>query len=225
MHVFLIDDHPLYRAGLKTLITSHGAYRISEFKNATSACLAQKKLKPDVIFLDIQLPDQSGLQALTTFLITDPQCKVFILSTHNQSIYIDHARANGASGYIVKDDDSECLLTCLDNSVVGHSLNEFYVSPNCKPITLDSDQEDNVGIKKLSHRELEILYYLSQDMTSREIGNSLFLSYRTVQNHRAKIKSKLEFTRNSELLKFSLKNQELLATLFNPDYALDTDYE
>lgn len=211
MRIFLIDDHPLYRAGVKALLEDNKTLDVYEFASAAEGLVAQTKTPPSIIFLDVGLPDISGLQALNLFIKADPTCKVFMLSTHNQSIYVEHAQEGGAAGYILKDDSPEIILDCLN---ISNSEN-FYLSPNCRRAAKITADDENKILTRLSMRELEVLHYLRQDFTSREIGDLLGLSYRTVQNHRANIKAKLDLTRNSELVKIASVNKRLLDNIFN----------
>jgi len=216
LKIMLIDDHPLYRSGTKTLIEQEFNHQVSEFACLQSSIEALDTQWPDLIFLDLELPDGSGLTAAEVFLMHPCHPKVFILSTHHDAHYIKHAQGLGLHGYLFKDDDPDSLLNCID-SAIGN--NTFFLSHYAQTAIdayklKSSKSQSNLSL--LTVREQQVLYLLAFDMTSKEIAKKLQLSFRTVQNHRANIKSKLSLQRNSQLLKIALDWKPTLESTFSP---------
>lgn len=212
--LFLVDDHPLYRSGTHALIAKEAEFEIYEFGNLNDALAALSQQCPSIVLLDLELPDGSGLSSAGKFLNDDCEPKVVILTTHKEASYIEHARALGLHGYLCKDDDPESILCCLRSM---QKWTAFYISPQADEILAKNDDaisaSDN-DVEELTAREQEVLYLLSCDLTSKEIGKKLGVSFRTVQNHRANIKSKFSFKRNSQLLKFAEQNKSHLEKLY-----------
>jgi len=205
LKIMLVDDHPLYRSGTKTLIEQNFNHQVLEFGALESSIQAMDKDRPDLVFLDLELPDGSGLSAAGTFLAHACQPRVFVLTTHHNEHYIKHAQSIGLHGYLFKDDNPDSIVKCIESAV---SNNCFFLSSSQQSELHDLEQlKSQPNLNLLTAREQQVLYLLAFDMTSKEIGKKLKLSFRTIQNHRASIKSKLGLTRNSQLIKVSLESK------------------
>lgn len=213
LNIFLVDDHPMFRAGVKMLIEAGSEHKVWEYEDVPQASLAMKNIRPDVILLDIEIPNSNGLKAIKKLRSAEDRCRIIILSSHNQSLYIEHAKSLGAAGYLLKDDDPASIFDCLQSATNGG----FYLSPKCQSVYLESNSDldnERISIDELTQREKEVMYFITRDMTSKEIGSKLGISYRTIQNHRANIKSKLGISRNSQLMKISMSWRAELENLF-----------
>jgi len=208
MRIFLVDDHPLYRKGVSSLIRESTTHQIYEFDDISSSLISLSLKKPDVIFLDIELADSNGIASIEDFLKYSKACRVAILTSHDLSLYVERAEQQGASAYILKNDDPQSILDFLERA----PDNQFYLSPKLKKRKALEDMSNNpqqLKLNDLTEREQDVMRLLAQDMTSKEIAEKLNLSFRTVQNHRANIKSKLGLLRNSQLLKLATKISKL----------------
>lgn len=208
MNIFLVDDHPLYRKGVSSLISESTAHHVFEFDDISSSLKYLSLKKPDVVFLDVELADENGIASIEHFIAYSKACRIAILTSHDLSLYIDRAEQQGACAYLLKNDNPVSILDFIENL----DRNSFYLSPKLKKRKALEDQSNNPELLKLdslTSREQEIMRLLANDMTSKEIAKQLNLSFRTVQNHRANIKSKLGLLRNSQLIKLAIRFSKL----------------
>ena len=195
--IVLADDHALIRAGYRSILEDvEDINLIGEASNGEDAVLKVLELKPDVVVLDITMPKKSGLEAAKEIRNACPEVKILMLSMHKEEAYIRRSIENGANGYLVKDTDSEHFLVAIRTIFSGQK----YFGETSTKVLLDSIinqiQQGNYTsspIKgyNLSKRELEVLELVNKGMSSSEIGEKLFVSKRTVENHRAHIMQKL----------------------------------
>lgn len=208
MKIFLVDDHPLYRKGVSSLISESTAHHVFEFDDISSSLKNLSLKNPDVVFLDVELASDNGIASIEQFLNYSKTCRIAILTSHDLPLYIERAEQQGARAYLLKNDDPTSILDFLENI----ASNKFYLSPKLKKRKALEDLSNNpkqLTLNNLTMREQDIMRLLAQDMTSKEIAKQLNLSFRTVQNHRANIKSKLGLVRNSQLLKLASRLSEI----------------
>ena len=217
LKIMLVDDHPLYRSGTKTLIEQEFNHQVSEFACLKSSIEALDKERPDLIFLDLELPDGSGLTAADKFLTHPCHPKVFILTTHHDTHYIEHAQRSGLHGYLFKDDDPDSLLNCINSAICNDTFFLSHYAQTAVDAYKLKSLKSQSKLSLLTVREQQVLYLLAFDMTSKEIAKKLQLSFRTVQNHRANIKSKLSLQRNSQLLKVAIDWKPTLESTFSTE--------
>ncbi len=221
MKIVLIDDHPMFREGVKQILAKKGDYSVigeASTLQDTSSLLA--KLGSDVVstffVIDISLPDGTGFEILSAIAEAGGntmQC--VILSMHDDIEYAEHALEAGASGYIVKSDNPNSLLDCLDAINRGETYFSESIHKKKERSTADSSIENSLPdagkqIALLSKRELAVLKLVAEEKTSREISETLFLSQRTVENHRAKICGKLGVTGAHGLIAYAIKHKALI---------------
>jgi len=195
--IVLADDHALIRAGYKSILEDvEDISLIGEASDGEEAVLKVLKLKPDVVVLDITMPKKSGLDAAKEIRKAYPEVKILMLSMHKEEAYIRRSIENGANGYLVKDTDSEHFLIAIRTVFSGQK----YFGETSTTVLLDSFinqiQQGNytssaINGYNLSKREVEVLELVNKGMSSSEIGVKLFVSKRTVENHRAHIMQKL----------------------------------
>ena len=195
--IVLADDHALIRAGYKSILEDvEDINLIGEASDGEEAVLKVLKLKPDVVVLDITMPKKSGLEAAKEIRKANPEVKILMLSMHKEEAYIRRSIENGANGYLVKDTDSEHFLIAIRTVFSGQK----YFGETSTTVLLDSFinqiQQGNytssaINGYNLSKREVEVLELVNKGMSSGEIGVELFVSKRTVENHRAHIMQKL----------------------------------
>ncbi|TAE32513.1 MAG: DNA-binding response regulator [Cytophagales bacterium] len=217
----LVDDHAIVRDGIRLLLEQVEDFQIVE--EATSGEEALEKLKksdaetnrPDVVLLDISLPGMSGIQTAQTIAKQHKQVRVLMLSMHNNEDYILRSVEAGASGYILKDTSSDEMVKAIRTVATGE---KYYSSPVATIILNGYMQQlkktdKTASVKprrsKLSKKEKEILQYLVEGMSSREIAEKLQLSVRTVDNHRANMMRRLQVRNAAELVKTAVEEKLL----------------
>ena len=213
--IFVVDDHPLYRSGFIRHLQDYSNFDIYEFDDLASVEKAINANYPDILFLDIELPDGSGLSAIEIYKKLNPIIKIVMLTTHQEVAYIQRSQQLGAHAYLLKDDHPDIVYRCLEHI---QESDVFFLSDRCEALMQSQTSTlsiDGVDISGLTLREKEVLYFLGDDLTSKEIAKRLGLSFRTVQNHRANIKSRLMLSRNSQLLKVAAASRKALGKLFS----------
>lgn len=208
--ILIIDDHPLFREGLKSLIARNPMFEvIGEAGKASEALRRAKELVPDLAIVDISLPDRSGIELTRELSAALPRMRVLIVSMHARIDTITEAFRAGAAGYVVKDSASEKVVQGLEtvsrgeyflDSALSHSVVERLVALPEKEARI-TDKSYNT----LTSREQEIMRLLAEGLSPREIGARLFISSKTVENHRFSIMSKLDLHSSMELVRYAAK--------------------
>jgi DNA-binding NarL/FixJ family response regulator len=190
--VLIVDDHQMFREGLKAVLEPESGIRVvGEAENGARAIEACERLTPGVVLMDVTMPEMNGIIACNLIKKRCPGTKVLMLSMHLKETYILEALKGGASGYVLKDDAAEELVLALCTVASG----ERYLSPRIVTMVverlLSANPDSNPLFGLLSDRELEILQHLCEGKSTRQTAESLVISTRTVENHRAKIMDKL----------------------------------
>lgn len=212
IRVILADDHKLVRAGIKSLLeNSNGITVIGEASNGRDAVELAAYLKPDIVFLDLAMPELNGLEAAARIKKEYPAIKTVILSMYTDEEYVIQALKSGVSGYLLKDSAPGELRLAIENIMRG----EIYISPAIpKEIINDflSRQTDTLSLevtarskKILTSRQTEVLQLIAEGNSTKEIADKLFISIKTVETHRAQIMKKLEIYDIAGLVKYAIK--------------------
>ena len=195
--IMIIDDHPLYREGLKSIIERKPLFTVvGEAGNGHDGLKKAKILKPDLIIVDIALPDQSGIQLTREIRNILSSTRILIVSMHTKIDYIAEAFQAGATGYVVKESASERLIQGLEAVSKGEYFLDSSVShavvENLMKAPLKEAKITNAGYDKLTPREQEVMRHLAEGLSTRKVAEKLFISPKTVENHRANIMNKLD---------------------------------
>ena len=207
--VIIIDDHSMFREGIRSILERDEFIVIGDASYGSEGLQKTKMLKPDVVLVDISLPDQNGLKL--TRQITDllPETHVIILSMHSKIDYIAEAFKAGAKGYVVKESAGDKLLQALKAVVKGeHFLDSSISAMVVKKLTGISIKESKHianDYEKLTNREQEVLGLLAEGFSVKEISEKIFISQKTVENHRASIMRKLHIRTPVEIVRYAAK--------------------
>ncbi len=207
--IILVDDHKLLRDGMRNIIEKRSnMHIIGEASNGREAIKICSKLLPNVIIMDVAMPDLNGIESATQIHKTHPDIKIIGLSMHSGKQFIQGMFNAGASAYLLKDGDADELITAITT-----------VTENKKYLSKDINQEFLALIKsgetltktQLSIREKEVLQLIAEGNSSKKIGEILFLSSKTIDVHRTNIMKKIDLYTISELTKYAI--QQGLTTL------------
>ena len=201
--ILIVDDHAVVRTGLRLLLDGEdGLETVAEAGTARDAVFEARKHKPDVILMDVVLPDKNGIAATPDVLAEAPDAKVLVLSMEDDPTYVREAFAAGASGYVLKEAADTELVTALKQVAAGES----YVHPalGARMVAAEAEASARAGADPLSDREREVLRLLALGHTNQEIAKMLYISVRTAETHRAHIMRKLRLTTRAELVRYAL---------------------
>jgi two-component system, NarL family, response regulator NreC len=201
--VLIVDDHAVVRSGLKLVLEEdEGIEPVGEAGSARDAIFEARSLKPDVILLDVVMPDQSGIEIIPTLLHENPDTKILVLSMQDDPRYVREAFDAGASGYVLKEAaDSEVVAAVREVAGGGR-----YVDPElgARLVAAESAERRRAEDDPLSERESEVLRLLALGHTNQEIAKQLYISVRTAETHRAHIMQKLRLSSRAELVRYAI---------------------
>lgn len=202
----LADDHVLIREGIRQLLEFDGTIEVIEEVNDGDECLEKlSNVMPDLLLLDINMPNKNGVEVLAEIRKKNIPIKVLMLTVHNEVDYLIKAIDIGVDGYIVKDSGSSELKKAINSIMSG----ENYIQPNLIPalnkrlVARDSDKDK---IDLLTSREMEVLIQVANGMFNKEIANALGISERTVKNHVSNIFKKIDVNDRTQAAVFAIKN-------------------
>jgi len=208
--VILADDHLLVRNGIKALLENeNGIEVLAEAADGEETLLLAQKLKPDVVILDIRMPKMSGLEALKMLKKYAPEAKALMLTMHEAEEYILQAIEYGAKGYLLKDADEKDFV----DAIVKVSQGEQYFTGQVSDIlamnyvkSVQNPKDEHKKSFRLTRKEKEVLQLIAQGLSSKNMGEKLNSSVRTIQVHRFNIMKKLKAKNVVELLKEAQKH-------------------
>jgi DNA-binding NarL/FixJ family response regulator len=194
--VFIVDDHYMVIEGIHSLLQNEkGIEWMGHAMNASSCLAFLQKEQPDVIFMDISMPDKSGIELCKEVSMKYPTISIIGLSTFNQQSFIQKMMDNGASGYVLKNATQEELLEAITTVMQGKIFLSFEASQ-----TLRKSDEATVV---LTRREKEVLELIAEGMTNNEIAQQLFISTGTVDTHRKNLLAKMEAKNTASLIRIA----------------------
>ena len=202
--VLIVDDHPVWRDGVHADLVGAGHTVVGEASDGGEAIALARDAMPEVVLMDLQLPQVSGVEATRRIVEESPHVKVLVLSASAEEQDVLEAVKAGASGYLLKSSTSEELVS----AVVRVRDGEPVFTPSLAGLVLDEFRriaKKDVGEPELTPRENEVLKYVAKGYTYREIGEKLFISTKTVQNHVQNILTKLQLRKRYELMRYALQ--------------------
>jgi DNA-binding NarL/FixJ family response regulator len=204
--VSIVDDHPLATSGIRSMLEGYKDIYVREAYHSASALLeGLSNFLPDVLLLDILMPGQSGKMLAPIIKELYPSVKIVVLTSLDAPAMVSSMMRRGCSGYLLKDTNRENLIAAIETV---HSGKEF-IDPSLKEKILTSvihpGQEKDTVTQEITKRELQILKLLAEEHTTREISEQLFISFRTVENHRYSLLQKLDVKNTVGLVKVALK--------------------
>jgi DNA-binding NarL/FixJ family response regulator len=208
--ILLVDDHPLFRAGLKSLLVDNHSFQIiGEAGDGQEAIRLTKTLKPDLVLMDISLPDKSGIEITRELKNLFPEILIMIVSMHAKIDFITEAFRAGALGYVIKGSAAERLVQGLETVARG----EYFLDSSLSHKVVEKilgfpTREAKITDEKyagLTPREEQVLRLLAEGHSAKEVGEKLFISPKTVENHRASIMDKLDLHSTLELIRYAVR--------------------
>src|ERR1700736_6798898 len=211
LRILIADDHDLMRRGVKALLQSRAGWEVcGEAHTGREAVAKAEELKPDVVILDISMPDLNGVDAAKRIRKASPDTEVLILSVHYSDQLIRDILEAGVRGYIVKSDSDRDLVIAVE-TLANHKP---FFTPRATEVMLTNFKEGRMRSElptslrdRLTSREREIVQLLAEGKSSKEVASSLCISVKTAETHRANIMRKLQLHTVSELVRYAVRNQ------------------
>ncbi|WP_051946088.1 response regulator transcription factor [Verrucomicrobium sp. BvORR106] len=204
--ILVVDDHPAFRFGLRELISDMAMAEVcGEAEDAATALAAFRELKPDLVLLDISLPGRDGIELTKMMKAEAPRTPILIVSMHDEAFYGLRALRAGACGYLRKDDSLDQLEDAIEHAL----RQDYYLSPRLKRHLIqqflqnNGQPQESYTLQGLSDREMEVFHWLGKGLGTRQIADRLGLSVKTIETHRAHIKTKLSLESAEDMVKLA----------------------
>lgn len=208
--ILIVDDHPLFREGLKAIIATNTKYEvIGEASTGHASVKMAKELQPDLVLLDVSLPDKSGIQLINDILKFSSETRIMIVSMHSKIEYIVKSFQAGATGYLAKESAADRLLEGMDYVLKGDYFMDTSVSREVVKKLADLPAKEKIisgsEYDKLTPREQEVMVLLAEGLSANQVAEKLFISPKTAENHRSNIMRKLGLHSTIELIRYAAK--------------------
>ncbi len=205
IHVLLVDDHAVVRAGYRTLLdAAPGIEVVAEAERGEEACQRYAELRPEVVVMDLSLPGIGGLEAIRRIAARDHQAAILVFSMHDDTAFVEKALTAGARGYITKNSAAETMVDAVRAVAAGKPYIDHELAQN---LALHRTGSGGRGIFScLTTREFQIFSLLADGFTPAETANELALSYKTVANYTTQIKAKLNVKTTTELVHLAIRH-------------------
>lgn len=204
IRILIADDHAVVRRGFRLILESQpGLEVIGEACTGHDAVAQAIALEPDLVILDVSMPELNGIEATRRIVEQVPRTRVLALSMHRDGVYVREMLRAGAKGYLLKDADDEALIDAVQAVARG----DAYLSPSVADSVLtDYRRHVTNPLDLLSAREREVLQLISEGRTNKDIAQLLSLSVHTVDSHRSRLMEKLNLNSTGELVRFAIRN-------------------
>ena len=207
LHIFLADDHEVLREGLKRLIDEQPDMEVvGEASNGRSTCQQVKNLRPEVVVMDVSMPDMNGVQATKRIRQECPDVKVMALTAHEDPSYLRQLLQAGASGYVLKRSASKELIHAIRVVAAG----QVYLDPSVAGQVVSSfvgrkSEQSATGGGDLSERETEVLRLIALGHSNKEIAAQLDISVKTVETYKTRLMEKLDLHSRADIVRYALR--------------------
>jgi two-component system response regulator NreC len=206
IQVLIADDHGVVRAGLRALLIAEPDLQVvGEAATGEEAVRLAVRRKPDVALMDISMPGMDGIEATRRLAEQAPKVRVLLLTVHEDAAMLREALRAGAAGYVIK----RAVESELINAIRAAAAGDLYVHPSMTRSLLEEEKPasaNNGALARLTPREIEVLRMIAEGYTNTQIADLLCLSPRTIETHRANIRSKLNLDSRAELVRFAARN-------------------
>jgi DNA-binding NarL/FixJ family response regulator len=206
IRILIADDHGVVAEGLKQLVEAESDMQVVALVGDGREAVQQARdTQPDVVLMDLSMPELNGADATRAILQRDPKCRVIVLSMYAQREYVRRALKAGAAGYVVKRSAAKEVVEAIRAVHAG----QRYLSPRVADVVLEdySDDKQDDPLARLSAREREVLQLLAEGKSNKEIGIALRISTKTAETHRARLMAKLHVHSIAELVRYAIRNQ------------------
>ena len=205
--ILIMDDHPITRQGLSQLLSREADLVVcAEVDNAEQAFAAIKSRRPDLILTDLTLPGKSGLDFIREMKTLHPGVKTLVLSMHDETIYAERGLRAGARGYVMKSESGEKLLRAIRAVLAGEiSVSEKVSGALLNHLAGHRTERDATAMNMLTGREFEVFQLMGQGLGTRDIGERLHISGKTVETHRSHLKEKFKMKSGQEMASYAVR--------------------
>ncbi|WP_147819603.1 response regulator [Salidesulfovibrio onnuriiensis] len=206
MRVMIVDDHPLLREGLKAIVNQTGRFSVAaEAGTGKEALAVALEQRPDVILMDISMPDMNGIQIIRELGRELPGTRFLVISMHSEADYIVEAFRAGANGYMIKESAAENLVRGLETVAGGGRFLDSALSGEVLDRLMSSGGQYGDVLSSLTTRERQVMRHVIEGLHTKDIARELYISPKTVENHRANMMRKLGFSNTVDLLRFAAR--------------------
>jgi DNA-binding NarL/FixJ family response regulator len=209
LRIVVADDHPLMRRGICSLLESEPGWKVvAEASNGREAVEAMTRSKPDVLVIDLAMPELNGLTATREILRALPKTQVVLLTMHNTEQVIREVLESGARGFVLKSDAGQNLVAAVKAVAAGKP----FFTPNVADVVLkgylrcNSKSGSRANLPVLTTRELQVMQLLAEGKANKAVANAMQISVKTVEAHRSNINRKLSIKTTSDLVRYAVRN-------------------
>jgi len=207
VRILIADDHELFRRGVAAELTQVPGWIVAaEAVNGRDAVAMAEELKPDIVVLDLTMPELNGLEAARRIISAEPSARILILTAHESEQLVREVLSAGARGYVLKSDAGRILVAALQALLDGRSFFTTTVARMVLDGYLRSESRDAAALPTLSAREREIVQLLAEGNSNKDIARVLKISVKTAETHRSNIMRKMAFESLPELVRYAIRN-------------------
>ena len=210
MTILIADDHVVIRKGLRALLEERRGWKVvAEAANGREAVEKAARLRPDLVVIDLSMPELNGMEATRLILKAAPSTRVLILTMHNTEEFVEETLRSGARGYVLKSDAERELVTALEAVLAKRT----FFTPAVPQLGSEylAGARGTPALPTLSSRERQIIQLLAEGKSNKEVAGRLGISVRTAENHRSRIMRKLQLRSLSDLVRHAIRNRMIEA--------------